>query len=193
MMATIYYCQEEGCPVSITLQGGEMTTSTVKVHHNTAMKAVQVDQKILESAQHLHRLYCLAHGEITSEHVMREVAAVWDELGRARQEFFFRLARAEREEAHNRPECPLIQIDIQEIRDLVRLAKQQNIAQFYIIIDEQGKLHGTWFVGRSDFVLQPNLLILITVQEQTEEAVIYAVRMLLRNRKGYVVVDRSKK
>jgi hypothetical protein len=177
----------------MTLLGGEMTTSTVKVHHNKVMKVVQVDQKTVESAQHLHRLYCIAHGEITSEHVMREVAAVWDELGRARQEFFFRLARAEKEEARKQPERPLIRVDIQDICDLVHLAKQQNIVQFYIVIDEQGKLHGSWFFGRSDFVLQPNLLILITVQEQTEEAVIYAIRMLLRNREGYVVVDQSKK
>jgi hypothetical protein len=188
MMATIYYCQEEGCSVSMTFRDGEMTMSAVEVHHNQVMKAVQVDQKIVDSAQHLHRLYSIAHGDITSEHVMREVAAVWDELGRARQEFFFRLARAEREEAYKQPECPPIQIELQDIRHLVQLAKQQNIAQFYIIIDEQGKLSGGWF--RADFVLQPNLMMLLDVQEQTEEAVIYTLRMLLRNREGYVVVDR---
>lgn len=192
MMATIYYCQHEGCPVSMTLQSGATTTASGKVHHQTVMEAVQVEQQLLERAQQLHRLYWKAHGEITSEHVMRDIPTVWDELGRARHAFFLREAQVEKEEARKHPERPPIQIALQEIRDLVHLAKQHHIIQFYIFIDEQGKLIGRWFTGRSDFVLEPNLLILNTVREQTEEAVIYAIRMLLRNREGYVVVDESK-
>lgn len=55
---------------------------------------------ILELAQHMHWLYCLAHGKMrpADAWAMPEIAALWENLGKERQSFFLLYAKAVRGE-----------------------------------------------------------------------------------------------
>ena len=55
---------------------------------------------IPELAQHLHRLYCIAHGKMRTADAwaMTEIASLWEDLGEERQSFFLLYAKAVRGE-----------------------------------------------------------------------------------------------
>lgn len=80
-----------------------------------------------------------------------------------------------------------IVVPIQEIRETAKIVASRGYKQVVITIQIDGALKGSWFVGRSDFVLHPGLIVLENLGGQTEEAVALAIASVIRNQAGYSV------
>lgn len=84
----------------------------------------------------------------------------------------------------------MIRVPLFEVQRLARLLKEFDHHQVYFTISENGTIpdeHVRWFAGRSDFVLKPGFVVLTGLQDQTEEAIVYAICMVIRNQEGYFV------
>lgn len=83
---------------------------------------------------------------------------------------------------------PVVRVPYHEIERCAQQIKQGEYPQVYLTIADDGTIQGSWFLGRSDFVLRPGFIVLLDLERQTEESIIYAILMVIRNQEGYVVV-----
>lgn len=101
--------QEAGLEARIIVNGVDLGDLLVLYRHlqdeDDFLKWLQGQLKdakptILELAQHVHRLYCLAHGKMrpADAWTMPEIASLWEDLGEERQSFFLLYAKAVRGE-----------------------------------------------------------------------------------------------
>jgi len=82
----------------------------------------------------------------------------------------------------------MIIVKMTDIEALARTIKENPaVMNAWINIGDDGELSARWYYGRSDFVLSPRLIILPGVGNQSKEAIIYAIRIFLRNHDGYTM------
>lgn len=82
-----------------------------------------------------------------------------------------------------------VAVRYQEIVDVARQIKQGSYQQVYLTIDDVGHITGSWFFGRSDFVLRPGFIVLPRLLTQSEESIVYAIFIAIRNQEGYYVSE----
>jgi hypothetical protein len=82
-----------------------------------------------------------------------------------------------------------VPVPLTEIKRVASLLNENsaNVPQAFLNIAADGAIEINWFRGRSDFVLSPGFIVLLLLDEYSEEAITYAIRMVIRNQEGYYV------
>jgi hypothetical protein len=83
-----------------------------------------------------------------------------------------------------------IPVPLSEIKRVAHLIKGGKIPQAYLNIALDGTIDAHWYSGRSDFVLSPGFIVLLLLDDYSEEAITFAIRMVIRNQDGYHVDPR---
>lgn len=85
----------------------------------------------------------------------------------------------------------MVLVSRREVKRVARLIKDSGHPQITVTIADDGTIPDDnirYFYGRSDFALGPGFIVLLGLKDQTEEAIEYAITMVIRNQKGYALV-----